>query len=211
VWTASLLVPLVAAVVSVFLGQHDVINVTIGHVQGHLHPVSALILYVITGLFVQRIVSNSSNRRRDAFQRSLIVAECNHHIRNALQSITSTAFLNGYKENDAAVTRIERTLTDILPRLQVSGDAHLLDDETSSCGKAISTAAVLSAFARLGTKDKNVVSLDSPVPGFVHKTLSNGLTVATCQGCMKSIGSPMPNSLRMSEENHLCSRTRKAR
>jgi hypothetical protein len=42
----------------------------------------------------------------------------------------------------------------------------------------------------------------SLVPGFVHKTLSNGLTVSTCQGCMKSIGSPTPTSLRMAEENH---------
>jgi PAS domain S-box-containing protein len=130
VWTASLLAPLVVAVVNVFLGQHGIVDVTIGHIHGHLHPDSALILYVITGLFMQRIVSNSSRRRRDAFQRSLIVAECNHHIRNALQSITNTAFLNGYKEIDAAVTRIESTLTDILPRLQVSGYAQLLDDAT---------------------------------------------------------------------------------
>jgi hypothetical protein len=44
----------------------------------------------------------------------------------------------------------------------------------------------------------------SPVVGFVHRTLSNGLTVSMCQSCMKSIGSPTPSSLRMAEENHLC-------
>jgi hypothetical protein len=54
---------------------------------------------------------------------------------------------------------------------------------------------------------KNAVA---PAPGFVHKTLPNGLTISTCLRCLKSIGSPTPTSLRLAEENHLCgSLTRK--
>jgi hypothetical protein len=44
---------------------------------------------------------------------------------------------------------------------------------------------------------------NAPYPGFAHRTLSNGITVSTCQLCMKTIGSPTPTSLRMAEENHL--------
>jgi hypothetical protein len=59
--------------------------------------------------------------------------------------------------------------------------------------------------------DKNAV-VNSPSPGFVHKTLVNGLVISTCLICLKSIGSPTPTSLRMAEEKHPCgSRTRKSR
>jgi hypothetical protein len=53
-------------------------------------------------------------------------------------------------------------------------------------------------------KDKNVIIPNSPLPGFVHKALPNGLVISTCLRCKKSIGSPTPASLRMAEENHLC-------
>jgi hypothetical protein len=61
--------------------------------------------------------------------------------------------------------------------------------------------------------EKNAMSPNSPTPGFAHRTLSNGITVSTCQLCMKTIGSPTPASLRMAEENHLhlcASNSRKA-
>ena len=58
---------------------------------------------------------------------------------------------------------------------------------------------------------QKVTILDSPLPGFVHKILANGLTVSTCLRCMNSIGSPTPISLRMAEENHLCELTRRPR
>jgi hypothetical protein len=44
---------------------------------------------------------------------------------------------------------------------------------------------------------------DTPSPGFVHKSLANGIIVSTCSLCQKTIGSPTPVSLRMAEENHL--------
>ncbi len=60
--------------------------------------------------------------------------------------------------------------------------------------------------------EKNAIIPNSPLPGFAHKNLGNGITVSVCQRCMKSIASPTPVSLRMAEENHLCeSRTRKSR
>ncbi len=60
--------------------------------------------------------------------------------------------------------------------------------------------------------DKIAVVPNSPLPGFAHKHMPNGLTISNCLHCLKSIGSPTPASLRMAEENHLqlCdSRTRK--
>ncbi len=44
---------------------------------------------------------------------------------------------------------------------------------------------------------------DTTSPGFVHKSLANGIIVSTCSLCLKTIGSPTPVSLRMAEENHL--------
>jgi len=52
--------------------------------------------------------------------------------------------------------------------------------------------------------DKLATNRTSPLPGFVHKTLANGITISTCLRCMKSIGSPTPASLRIAEENHPC-------
>ena len=55
------------------------------------------------------------------------------------------------------------------------------------------------------------LSTDSPLPGFIHRTLANGLTISTCQLCFTSIGSPTPASLRMAEENHRCEFTGRPR
>lgn len=52
--------------------------------------------------------------------------------------------------------------------------------------------------------DESVMIPNSPLPGFVHKALPNGLVISTCQRCKKSIGSPTPASLRIAEENHRC-------
>jgi hypothetical protein len=59
--------------------------------------------------------------------------------------------------------------------------------------------------------EKNALNSNLPFPGFVHKAMPNGITVSTCQGCMRSIGSPTPNSLRMAEEHHVCEVTRPTR
>jgi hypothetical protein len=45
--------------------------------------------------------------------------------------------------------------------------------------------------------------LSSPLPGFAHRILSNGIPLSTCLLCLKTIGSPTPASLRLAEENHL--------
>jgi PAS domain S-box-containing protein len=125
VWIASLLAPLTVAVLNVGLGRHGVVNVSFGGIEGHFHLVAALVLYLITALVMSKIVSDAASRRREAFRRSLIIDECNHHIRNALQSMAGTAYLNGSDQQiSAAVSRIERTLTDLLPRLQDTGDGQ---------------------------------------------------------------------------------------
>jgi hypothetical protein len=64
---------------------------------------------------------------------------------------------------------------------------------------------------KIGKPDKKGMSADSPRPGFVHTILANGLTVSTCQRCFTPIGSPIPSSLRMAEENHRCESTGRPR
>jgi hypothetical protein len=52
--------------------------------------------------------------------------------------------------------------------------------------------------------DKKNALHNSPLPGFVHKTLANGIRVSTCLHCKKSLASPTSASLKMAEENHRC-------
>jgi hypothetical protein len=58
---------------------------------------------------------------------------------------------------------------------------------------------------------KNGMKADPPRPGFVHRTMANGLIISTCQLCFTAIGSPTPASLRMAEENHRCEPTGRPR
>jgi hypothetical protein len=63
-----------------------------------------------------------------------------------------------------------------------------------------------------GKLNNNAMTADMPSPGFVHKSLANGIIISTCALCMKTIGSPTPASLRIAEEKHLhlcVSRSRK--
>ena len=55
-----------------------------------------------------------------------------------------------------------------------------------------------------GNSDMTSKNAERPQAGFIHTTLTNGLTISTCLLCSTNIGSPTPVSLRMAEENHLC-------
>src|SRR5208337_2898382 len=74
-----------------------------------------------------------------------------------------------------------------------------VEDVVLLCFSQSITTAALSTSTRLGMTTKTAISPNSPLPGFVHKTLANGLTISTCLLCKKSIGSPTPASLRMAE------------
>jgi len=67
---------------------------------------------------------------------------------------------------------------------------------------------LLEASVRFQAMDRNIENNDlkpgSPLLGFAHIKVANGLTISTCLHCLRSIGSPTPASLRMAEENHRC-------
>lgn len=86
-------------------------------VSGHLLPVVLLhiVLFASTFYLFLLCIRHISQRRRDAILRFLIVAECNHHIRNALQQVSAIAYLGGCQQMDAPVHSIDVTLSEILP------------------------------------------------------------------------------------------------
>lgn len=113
VWATTLIAPLFVIVV-------NGIMLYLLYGEAHLHWPPTIFLYLATAAMVYKIVTDAARRRLDNIRRMQVVAECNHHIRNSLQSMVSLAYVNGkyaagYQEIRDAVDRIEHTLTDILP------------------------------------------------------------------------------------------------
>jgi hypothetical protein len=84
--------------------------------------VSDTLAAVIAGILVYRLMQYERDRRRFVRQRLEIIAEMNHHVRNALQVISLSAHhsyadkqqLEAVKES---VNRIQWALKEILPKL----------------------------------------------------------------------------------------------
>jgi len=112
---------LVAA--SVIAGQW-VFNVYLAfpRVRG-IGQVGPTISFLATAVLVSIIQFRAQQRRKARLARARIVADCNHEIRNALQSMVG---LNYPKESveqiDAAVKRIDSALRDLLPHLEDEDD-----------------------------------------------------------------------------------------
>jgi hypothetical protein len=89
-------------------------------------------MLLIVGGLVYTLLRYENDRRAANIQRFRVVAECNHHIRNALQVLVYThdgrieeAPLGIRGQIDDAVRRIELTLSEVFPRvLQESGAAE---------------------------------------------------------------------------------------
>ncbi len=83
--------------------------------------VSDVVAGAIAGVLVFRLLQYERERRRLIAQRLDTIADMNHHIRNALQIISGTAYSAAGREQLAAiresVRRIEWALREILPKL----------------------------------------------------------------------------------------------
>lgn len=81
-------------------------------------------MLLIAGGLVYALLRYENSRRAATIQRLRVVAECNHHIRNALQvlifnneePVTDGSLRKSHKIVDA-VRRIELTLSDVFPRV----------------------------------------------------------------------------------------------
>lgn len=73
----------------------------------------------IAGWFVMRTMDQVCERRENVASRLKTIADMNHHIRNALQSIQLSAYSTqdqqAIKEISAAVERIQWALREVLP------------------------------------------------------------------------------------------------
>jgi signal transduction histidine kinase len=76
---------------------------------------------LIAGALVFRLLQYERERRRQIRQRLETIGDMNHHIRNALQVISGTAYSAADKEQLAAIResvgRIQWALREILPKL----------------------------------------------------------------------------------------------
>lgn len=103
-------------VVNVYLGFHRV------HGIGFVGPT---ISFVVTGVLVSIIEFRALQRRKARLARAQVVADCNHEIRNALQSMVGLSYPHESVEQiRAAVRRIDWALRDLLPQVQ--------DDDTAA-------------------------------------------------------------------------------
>jgi signal transduction histidine kinase len=76
---------------------------------------------VIAGVLVFRLLQYERDRRRRLRQRLEIIAEMNHHVRNALQVISLSTYSSADQKQLAAikesVSRIQWALREILPKM----------------------------------------------------------------------------------------------
>lgn len=81
-------------------------------------------MLLVVGGLVYTVLRYANDRRAANIRRFRIVAECNHHIRNALQVLTLThdariqpGSLGVRRQIADAVHRIELTLAEVFPRV----------------------------------------------------------------------------------------------
>ncbi|MGZ4838348.1 MAG: hypothetical protein ACXVZR_07330 [Terriglobales bacterium] len=83
--------------------------------------VSDTLAAVIAGALVFRLLQYERDRRRRLRQRLEVIAEMNHHVRNALQVISLSTYSSADQQHLAAikesVNRIQWALREILPKM----------------------------------------------------------------------------------------------
>jgi hypothetical protein len=81
--------------------------------------VGPIISFVVTALLVGIIQFRAQQRRRARLARTQVVMDCNHEIRNALQTLVALHYpQESLEQIRTAVSRIDWALRDLLPRLQ---------------------------------------------------------------------------------------------
>lgn len=108
---------LVAA--SAIAGQW-VFNVYLRYPRFHgIGLVGPTISFFVTTVLVYIIRFRALQRRKARLARAQIVADCNHEIRNALQSMVGLNYpQESVTQIEASVKRIDGALRDLLPRLE---------------------------------------------------------------------------------------------
>lgn len=83
------------------------------------HPLADLLSALLIGLFAFRSYIRRRDRLQMVFSRIRMVADLNHHVRNALETITLRIYSTGdqalIQDITQATQRIERALREILP------------------------------------------------------------------------------------------------
>jgi hypothetical protein len=87
-----------------------------------VHMVGAVVAGGVTTLLIERLLFTQREARIAELERFRIIAEMNHHIRNALQTISYQRYVSASdaeaKRVKEAVDRIEWALEEILPNMQ---------------------------------------------------------------------------------------------
>jgi hypothetical protein len=114
-----------ALVAASAIGGQWLFNVYLGFARPHgIGFVGPVISFVVTTVLVSIILFRAQQRRKARLARAQIVADCNHEIRNALQSMVGLNYPSESVEQiHEAVKRIDGALRDLLP--------HLEDDDGS--------------------------------------------------------------------------------
>ena len=97
----------------------DRVLVRRGRPRTQISAISNGIMGFITGWFVMRTMDQVSERRENVAARLRTIADMNHHIRNALQTIQFSAYSTKDQQTIAeiseAVERIQWALREVLP------------------------------------------------------------------------------------------------
>jgi len=104
----------------------------------HFHSINgfrwgtALVMVPAVGVMLRLLMYQAQRRRQATINRFVVVAEANHHIRNALAVLVAASYLQGeereksdlpktYAAIQEAIERIESTLAEVLPQLNDKG------------------------------------------------------------------------------------------
>ncbi len=82
--------------------------------------ISPAVAAIATGFFVMKAQQLAEHRRINDLRRFQVIADANHHVRNALQVLLNLDYTNDERSAEIlrdAVQRIEWVLTDVLPGL----------------------------------------------------------------------------------------------
>lgn len=109
----------IAVALAAMAGQW-LFNVRLGFPRVHgIGLVGPIISFVVTALLVGIIQFRNQQRRQARLARAQIVADCNHEIRNALQTLVALNYpQESIEQIRAAVRRIDGALRYLLPRVQ---------------------------------------------------------------------------------------------
>lgn len=117
VWLLAGLISLALAFGTVLLQWFAYVHDVVFPALHGIRITAPVLVLAVSAVLVRLLLAQAQRHRRDNLRRYLVVAECNHHIRNALQTMRGLSYMHGYDEIDQAVTRIEQTLTEILPQV----------------------------------------------------------------------------------------------